>query len=342
MDYWDIEYYFVKKEEDHYKEHEEDVKKYFPLETVIKGMFEIFQTLLNVNISRHPNNQIGKCGVKVKYGDLYEVQNKESQEVVGYFYLDLFTRNEKLPGARTRSVQSRSRINNLLPISVLEMNLIKINIKTLLTHGNVVTLFHEFGHVMHLMHLEGKPENLEWDLIELPSTLFENWAWEKETLRKISGHYKHGKPIPENLLERIIGSRYSNQGYRYLARIVYSIFDQRIHSMGNANTAQVYACAYKEVIGIHMNKNANPAARFHHIKEYGASHYCYLMSEVCSTDMYQSRFKKEGIFNPKVGKEFKAVVLENAGGKPANCLIKDFLGRKHNTRAFLTLRDIQL
>jgi thimet oligopeptidase len=155
---------------------------------------------------------------------------------------------------------------------------------SLLDHGEAETLFHEFGHLMHGICCRNKISRfgftgVEWDFIEAPSQMLENWLWQPEVLKRISSHYKTGDPMPDDLIERLIKSKNAANGGQYLRQIVLTYYDQKLHSSSKNDTEKLYADLYFDVIGIPAMPNTNFAASFKHTAVgYDAQYYSYLVS----------------------------------------------------------------
>lgn len=183
--------------------------------------------------------------------------------------------------------------------------------------------------------------SVEGDFVEAPSQMLENWVWEPESLALMSGHYRDGSPIPTQLLETLVRSRQANSGIFNLRQVALATFDQIIFTQEQSNTAQIFADVYKKVTGVETMPDTNFAASFGHMAGgYDANYYGYLWSEVYSVDMFEARFKKEGILSPKVGRDYRRCILEPGSTVDAADMLRNFLGREPSQEAFLRSKGL--
>jgi len=299
--------------------------------------------------------------------EVYQVLDAVSSEVIGYFYTDFFPREIKRQGAwmmplvqgekttgdrhALEPAASEARLGLAMtdryrqPQCVLSCNLTKpIGDKpSLLTHLEVTTLFHEFGHGLH--HLLTRAElspmagtNVEWDFVELPSQLMENFCWETDSLALFAKHHSSGEPIPKDLLAKIIAARQFNEGIACVRQLEFALFDLAVYMDENpeSDVNAIYAGIVKKHGVFPVIPETNFPASFSHIFAggYAAGYYSYKWAEALEADAF-SRFKHEGILSTKVGREYRASILERGDTEPPMELFKKFMGREPNENALL-------
>lgn len=340
---WDISYASEKLKEQRYSVSQEELKPYFPAPRVIEGLFETAHRLFDISFEQvtefetyHPDVQ------------LYNVL--ENGEIVARFYMDLYAREGKRGGAWMDECRKRVRIGGKLqkPVAYLTCNFTPpVDGKpSLLTHDEVTTLFHEFGHSLHHMLTRVDVSDVSgisgvaWDAVELPSQFMENWCWEPEALAFISGHVDSGEPLPSDLLEKMLAAKNFQSAMATARQLQFSLFDMKLHSKTEAfmvNDVQAVLDQVRDEVSVIKTV---PENRFQHsfghifAGGYSAGYYSYKWAEVLSADAY-SRFEEEGIFNTATGKAFRDVILANGGSVPAGDLFKQFRGREPQVDALL-------
>jgi thimet oligopeptidase len=269
--------------------------------------------------------------------------------VIGYFYTDFIPR----PGKFRHEAAAFPLINGRMltdgynkPISAIvgNFNPPSNGKPSLLNHEEVLTVFHEFGHIMHqtltrapYASLSGT--NVAWDFVEAPSQMLDNWPWEEKIIKTLSGHYLYpSKKLPENLLKRMIEARDSQQRYfEYTRRLRLALTDMAYHTAtGPVDTGAVYNKLYKDVIGVDAIEGGHAAASFSHMMDggYDAGYYGYLWSEVYAADMF-SVFQHSDPLDRKTGDRYRRTNLERGNMEDAQNLLARFLGRPSNNEAFL-------
>eukprot|EP01133_Synstelium_polycarpum_P014913 gene14913-17633_t len=298
------------------------VKEYFPMEVVTAGLFKAYETLLGVRFEQQPQSSFPVWHEDVQ---LFSVTDQVSNQVIGYFFLDLFPREGKYTHFAVFPLQAGFARNGVsqLPVAAMVCNFTKSTetAPSLLTHDEVVTYFHEFGHVMH--NMSSKVEyskfagtSVERDFVEAPSQLFEFWCWNATVLPTLSGHYKdNSKKLPTELLNKMLAAKNLNISLFYLRQLLFSTFDQRIHSCDTSAFG-------------------NTAATFGHMFGYDAGYYSYMWSEVFSADIF-SKFEAGGVMNPELGMQLRQKVLSVGGSQDSSVTLNNFLGRDPEEVHFL-------
>jgi len=321
---------------------EDLVAEYFPAEKTMEGVFEIYSTLFGVKFVEVKNAKAWADGVV-----LYEIRDAKSGELRAYFYKDTIPREGKYGHAAAFTLHSGRELDSKKktyskPISAIVANFTPpANGKpSLLLHDEVETLFHEFGHIMH-QTLTKAPygslsgSNVVGDFVEAPSQMLENWIWSREILKKISSHYKTGKPLPDDLVTKMIELKNFNQGYAYIRQLLFGLFDMKINSAtGPIDVTKIYEEMHQNLFGYAPLAGTHFPATFGHMMGgYDAGYYGYLWSKVYAQDMF-SRFEKEGLLNPETGADYRRAVLEPGNMREPIELLKQFLKREPNTQAF--------
>jgi oligopeptidase A len=352
---WDVSYYSEKLRKQNYDVSQEELRAWFPLDKVRSGMFAIVQTLYGVDIDRDLS-----AGVWHPDVEFYNI--RRDGNVIARFYFDLFTRQGKRGGAWMAGCRSRrlirasgDEVQHQLPVAYLVCNYAPPSAETpaLLTHNEVTTLFHEFGHGLHHMltrenYLRSSGiSGVAWDAVELPSQLMENWCWDPESIRLISGHYQSGQPLPTALLEKMLAAKNFQSGIKSVRQLEFALFDFSLHQAvsdeaGNF-VSDVLATARAKTAVYPVPEYNRFQNSFSHIFAggYAAGYYSYKWAEVLSADVF-SRFSETGVLNPVVGHAFLDKILSRGGGADALTLFTDFMGREPELQALLKQDGLQI
>jgi thimet oligopeptidase len=341
MDLWDIFYYHEMLMKELYAVDQNEVKEYFPIDSVIKGVLDVYQLVLNLDFKEVDNPNVW-------YNDVREfiVTDKTNGRTLGVFYLDLYPRDGKFKHYAMFNFLDR-RVKDgttYLPICALVTNFDKPtkDRPSLLNHNDVETFFHEFGHVMHV--ISNQTDYVSFglggvlsDFGETPSMMFENWAWKEEILTKLSGHYKNPeKKLPSDLLKRMIDAKLLDIGTLQLRQVAYSLIDMTYHTEGAEDTSKVFRKIFEEITGYEMPDDTRMDAGFGHLMSslYTAGYYTYLWSKAYAEDIF-TKFETNGFMNPDVGTEYRRKILAPGGSLDPDDMVKSFLGREMNTDAFM-------
>ena len=342
---WDIGYYSEKMRQHYYQLSQEEVKAYFPDSKVVPGLFAIVERLYGLQISEIKDFDTWHPDVR-----FYQIVDKDGA-LRGRFFLDLYARAKKRGGAWMDDCVCRKKTSDghlQTPVAYLTCNFTPPtgNDPALLTHDEVETLFHEFGHGLHHMltridHLGVSGINgVEWDAVELPSQFMENWCWDKEALGLISGHYQTGEPLPDALYAKMLAAKNFQAGMMMVRQLEFSLFDFKIHQHYDPDKGgRIYPTLQqvREYVAVVKPPAFNRFAHsFSHIFAggYAAGYYSYKWAEVLSADAF-SLFEEKGIFDRATGESFLHNILEQGGSSDAMTLFKNFRGREPNIDALL-------
>jgi oligopeptidase A len=341
---WDIPYYSEKLRQHQYALTQEELRPYFPVNRVLAGLFDIAGQLFGLRIEAVEGVDIWDRQVR-----FFSISD-EADEIRGHFYLDLFSRPHKRGGAWMDECVVRRFHQGAVqtPIAFLTCNFTPPvgDAPALLTHDEVTTLFHEFGHGLHhMLTLVDYPSvsginGVEWDAIELPSQLMENWCWEREALVTLSGHWRTGEALSDDLLNRLRAAKNFQAGLKMIRQLEFALFDFRVHLDHDAQRGpriqETLARVRREVAVIHPPAFNRFAHAFSHIFSggYAAGYYSYLWAEVLSSDAY-SKFEEHGVLDAATGREFMKCVLEKGGSRDALELFVNFRGREPRNDALL-------
>jgi oligopeptidase A len=341
---WDLAYAGEKLRQHAYQLSEEDLKPYFAVDNVIKGLFDLVGRLFGIQIEER--SDVDTWHPDVRFFDIRDEQGN----LRGQFYFDLYARQHKRGGAWMDECINRMHYGGKLqtPVAYMTCNSSPPagGKPALFTHDEVTTLFHEFGHgLQHMLTTIDYPEvsginGVEWDAVELPSQFMENWCWEKEALDLFARHYETGECMPDGLFERMKAARHFQTAMQMLRQIEFAMFDMRMHrdhELVKREGVQKLLDEVREEVSVVIPPDWN---RFQHgfthvfAGGYAAGYYSYKWAEVLSADAF-SRFEEEGLFNEQVGRDFLHTVLELGGSRKAIEVYKSFRGREPNIEALL-------
>lgn len=343
---WDIPYYSEKLCKQSHGIDDELLRPYFPQNRVLEGMFTLIKQLYGMQVVEEKS--IDTWHPEVRFFSIYD----REKNLRGQFYLDLYARAHKRGGAwmddcKQRWVTLDGKVQT--PVAFLTCNLTppEGNQPALLTHDEVITLFHEFGHGLH--HMLTKVDYLdvagihgvEWDAVEQPSQFMEFFVWEKSVLPFVSGHYQTGEPLPLDWLQRLQNAKNFQTGLRTLRQLEFALFDFHLHlyekpSLDENFIQNILDQVRRQVTVIPITKWNRFQHSFTHVFSggYAAGYYSYLWAEMLASDAF-AKFEEAGVLNPDIGQEFLTTILEKGGTCNALELFVKFRGRDPNIKALL-------
>lgn len=341
---WDVSYYLEKLKIQKFSVSDEALRQYFPSQVVKKGLFALAERLYGISVTE--NDAVTGWHENVKY---FEVRGAD-QSMLGSFYTDLYARRGKRGGAWMDECVIRKNLadENITPVGYLICNFSPPDDDgvSLLTHDDVVTLFHEFGHMLHhlltqvdypsIAGINGVP----WDAVELPSQFMENFAWHYDVLASSSAHKDSGEPLPKEIFDRLQNSRFFGEGLAMLRQIEFALFDFRLHAEFDPDTGANALKALDEVrsevaLVQYPDYNRQPHS-FSHIFAggYAAGYYSYKWAEVLAADAFAA-FEENGIFDAETAARFREEILEIGGSRDFMEAYVAFRGRKPTMDALL-------
>lgn len=337
---WDVLYFQRQIRQAELDLDDEKIREYFPAETVIQGMFNVYQTLLGVCFYEVQGAELWNPDVK-----LFEIVDAESRETVAYFHADFFPRAGKYGHAAAFTLiqghATEGGYNRPVSSIVANFNPPADGKPSLLSHDEVETIFHEFGHIMHqtltrVPFVTFSGSSVARDFVEAPSQMLENWVWQPEVLASLTGHYlRPDEKLPTELLEKMLTAKDFQQGYFYIRQLYLGLMDMAFHTAtGPVDTTAVSEKLYREIIGLEPVPGGHFQGTFGHLMGgYDAGYYGYIWSEVFAADMF-TRFAAEGVLNSKTGQDYRRAILEQGSAKDPDELLNEFLGRPANSDAF--------
>jgi oligopeptidase A len=363
---WDMAFASERLKEARYAFSDNEVKQYFQLPRVLEGLFGLIGRLFDVRISHDT--------AEVWHADVGFFRIERAGQLIGQFYLDMFSRPSKRPGAWMDDARGRKLISTGLqtPVAYLTCNVQgPVGAQpALLSHDDVITLFHEFGHGLH--HMLTRVDELgvsgisgvEWDAVELPSQFMENFCWEWDIVAAMTAHVDTQAPLPRALFDKMVAARNFQSGLQTLRQVEFALFDMRLHSewdgVASPTTPLSATSATTAAASAEVRRAAGAAVQslldevrqevavvtppefnrfqnsFSHIFAggYAAGYYSYKWAEVLSADCYAA-FEEEGLFNAETGQRFLREILSVGGSRPAIDSFKAFRGREPSIEALL-------
>ena len=345
---WEIAYWTERLRREKYAFEEEELRPFFALPRVMEGLFHLSGKVFGLRV-RKAGDAPAAWHPDVETWCLCDARD---DRVLGYFYTDWYPREDKRGGAWMNPLLAGKRKsgNGVSPhIGVIAGNLTPPvgDQPALLTHREVETLFHEFGHLLH--HLLSEVSipglggtNVAWDFVELPSQIMENWCWERESLDLFARHHETGEAIPEELFRKLIASRQFGAAQFQMRQLSFAKLDLELHLLGERGKsvdldafAEETLAAYRPPFTVLPKTNLRS---FSHLfageTGYASGYYSYKWAEVLDADAF-TRFKAEGLLNPETGGDFRKTVLARGNSAPPEELFRAFMGRDPRPRALL-------
>ncbi len=347
---WDIPFAAERLRERRYAYSEQEVQAYFPLPNVLKGLFDIIQTLFDVTI-REDRAPVPHESVRFFRIERTAAEADGPPVLAAQFYLDLHARAGKRAGAwmgvaRSRWLRPGASGAPQTPVAHVVCNFASPQggRPALLTHDNVLTLFHEFGHGLHHMLTTVQDlgvsgiSGVEWDAVELPSQFMENFCWEWEAVRRLTAHVDTGEPLPRALFDKMLAARNFHSGLALLRQAEFALLDMRLHAEPGSedHMLEVMRQVHAEIGVLPLPPFSRSLHTFSHIFAggYAAGYYSYKWAEVLSADAFGA-FEESGVFDVATGRRYRREILEVGGSRPALESFRAFRGREPQIDAML-------
>jgi thimet oligopeptidase len=334
VDTWDSSYLQEQVKAEHYKFDSQTVRPYYEYRRVKQGVMDLTSKLFGITFRAVPD-------AAVWHPDVEAFDVHEGSRLLGRIYLDMFPRDNKYKHYAQFTI-TNGKANRLLPEGVLVCNFPKPGAEpALMQHSDVETFFHEFGHLLH--HVFGGHTRwagisgvaTEWDFVEAPSQMLEEWVWTPETLQTFARHYQTNEPIPADLVKRMKAADEFGKGLFVRQQMFYAATSLELHSRNpkGLDTGKVVAELQNKLTPFRFVEGTHFETSFTHLDGYSAIYYTYMWSLVIAKDMF-TVFSKQGLMSPEVARLYRRTVLEPGGSKPAADLVRDFLGRPYTFDAY--------